>query len=89
MGRLELPLPEFGKVARDNLNTAARNMEAKIRAQTPVELRESIIVRTYKKGDSTGIAIEYDDRAENYVYVAMEYPRPGRKEESVIPRKKP
>ena len=87
MGRLELPLPEFGKAGTGNLKTAARNMEAKIRAQTPVALRESIVVRTFKKGGGTGIEIEYDDRAENFVYIAMEFPRPGRREETITPRK--
>jgi len=88
MGRLELPLPEFGKGAKDNLRAAAGNLQAKIRAQTPEEFRETVVVKTFKKGDSTGIAIEYDDRAENYVYVAMEYPRPGKKEETALPRGK-
>ena len=86
MGRLELPMPELGKKAKNDLESAAKDMQARIRAQTPIELRKTVIVKTFKKGGSAGIEIEYDDRAENFVYIAMEYPRPGRKEESVVPR---
>jgi hypothetical protein len=85
-GRLVLPMPELGKGAKDRLNTAANDMQARIRAQTPEGLRDSIVVKAFKKGKSTGIAIEYDDRAENFVYIAMEYPRPGKKEETSVPR---
>jgi hypothetical protein len=87
VGRLELPMPELGKGGKDHLKAAAEEMQERIRARAPPELRNTIVAKTYKKGKSTGIAIEYDDRAENLVYIAMEYPRPGRKEESVVPRK--
>lgn len=78
MGRLELPLPEIGIP----LNDHARDMQAKIRANVPSALRESIVVKTFKKGDRAGIAIEYDDRAENFVYTAMEYPLGVRRKKS-------
>jgi len=87
MGRLILQMPDLGKGVEDSLKNAADDMQKRIRAQTPAELRDSILVKAFKKGKSTGIAIEYDDRAENYVYIAMEYPRPGSKEETVVPRK--
>jgi len=82
MGRLELPLPEMG----GRLEERAKDVQARIRAQTPEDLRDSIVVKPFRKGDLTGLAIEYDDRAENFVYVAMEYPRGGDREESAIPR---
>ncbi len=74
MGRLELPLPELGEGSR-TLDDASEKMQARIRKQVPPELRDSVIVTAFKKGKSTGLAIEYDDRAENYVYMAMEYPK--------------
>ena len=74
MGRLELPLPVLGKGAK-SIEDAARNMQARIRRQVPEELRNTVVVKTYKKGKTTGVAIEYDDRAENFVYIAMEYPK--------------
>jgi len=75
MGRLEIPLPEIG----ESLSTNARKLEERIKQQTPTALRNSIRVGTYKKGNHTGLAIEYDDRAENFVYTAMEYPLVRRK----------
>jgi len=75
MGRLEIPLPEMGEMLSDN----AKKLEDKIKKQTPTALRGSIKVGTYKKGEHTGLAIEYDDRAENFVYTAMEYPLVRRK----------
>ena len=86
-GRLVLPMPELGKGAKDSLKNAANDLQTRIREQTPEGLRSSIVVKAFKKGKSTGIAIEYDDRAENFVYIALEYPRPGSKEETVAPRK--
>jgi hypothetical protein len=82
VGRLELPLPEMGKPLEEH----AKHMEARIKAQTPKGLRDSIVVRTFRRGKATGLAVEYDDRAENFVYAAIEYPRGGGKEESVEPR---
>lgn len=69
-----MPLPVLAKGA-NSLEAAAKDMQARIREQVPQELRETIVVKTYTKGKATGVAIEYDDRAENYVYIAMEYPK--------------
>ena len=74
MGRLELPLPDLGK-GEKSIRAAVESMQARIREQVPSELRETVFVKTYKKGKTTGVAIEYDDRAENFVYIAMEYPK--------------
>lgn len=82
MGRLELPLPEIGIP----LKAHAKDMQARMRAQVPTELRKSVKVKAFKKGEKTGIVIEYDDRAENFVYTAMEYPRGGGKEKPVAHR---
>ena len=82
MGRLELPLPEIGAP----LKAHAKHMQARIRAQVPDELKKSIKVKVFKKRDRTGIVIEYDDRAENLVYAAMEYSRGGGKERPVAHR---
>lgn len=68
---MEIPLPEFD----EPLSAHAKRLEEKIRKQTPSELRDSIRVGTFKKGKRKGLAIEYDDKAENFVYTAMEYPR--------------
>ncbi len=82
MGRLELPLPEIGAP----LKAHAKHMQARIRAQVPSELRKSVRVKVFKKGDRTGIVVEYDDRAENFVYTAMEYPRGEGREKPVARR---
>ena len=82
-GRLELPMPELGK---NSLSKLAKDMEKKIKAQTPDSLRQSVKARPYKKGDATGIAIDYDDRAEQFVYIAMEYPKGTSREETVDPK---
>jgi len=74
VGRLELPLPDIRKGSK-SLEVAAKDMQARIRDQVPTELKDTIVVRVFRKGKSTGIAIEYDDRAENSVYVAIEYPK--------------
>jgi hypothetical protein len=58
-----------------SLDDASKEMQARIRKQVPAELRDSVLVKSFKKGKTTGLAIEYDDRAENYVYMAMEYPK--------------
>jgi len=85
MGRLELPLPQLGKGKR-SLEVVAKDMQEKIRARAPKGLRETIIVKPFTKGKQTGLSIDYDDRAENFVYMAMEYPKGGGKKESVVPR---
>jgi hypothetical protein len=71
MGRLELPLPEMGR----SLETHAKDLQERIREHIPEKLRMTVVVKTFKKGDRTGIAIEYDDKVENLVYAAIEYPR--------------
>ena len=71
MGRLELPLPELDR----SLETHAKDMQRRIRAQIPEKLKNTVVVKAYKKGKTTGIAIEYDDKVENLVYSAIEYPR--------------
>jgi len=71
MGRLELPLPELDR----SLETHAKDMQKKIRAHVPEKMRDTVVVKAFKKGKTTGIAIEYDDKIENLVYSAIEYPR--------------
>ena len=85
LGRLELPMPELGK-GEHSLASTAKDMEKRIKAQTPPELRDSVAVKTFRKGGRTGLAIEFDDRAEKYVYVAIEYPAGAGHEEYAVPR---
>ena len=85
MGRLELPLPELGE---DSLSWSAKDIEKKIRAQTPADLRDSIAVRPFRDGKQTGIRIEYDDKAEQFVFIAMEYPKGGGKHEDPVPHRR-
>ncbi len=84
MGRLELPLPELGE---DSLSWSAKDMEKRIRAQTPADLRNTIAVRPFRKGQQTGICIEYDDKAERFVFVAIEYPKGSGKHEDAVPHR--
>lgn len=63
----------------NSLESHAKDMQARIREQTTKDLRNSIVVKVFKRGKETGLAIEYDDRAENFVYMAMEYPKGGGK----------
>lgn len=86
MGRLELPLPQLGK-GKQSLEVVAKEMQEKIRARAPKDLRETITVKPFTKGKQTGLSIDYDDRAESFVYVALEYPAGSGKEETAIPRK--
>jgi len=85
VGKLEIPLPELGK-AKQSLKSSAKDLQAKIKSQTPAPYRDSISVRPFRDGARTGLAIEYDDHAESFVYAAIEYPRGG-KGESAVPRK--
>lgn len=78
MGRLELPLPDLGK-SRSSLDLAAKKMQARIRSDIPEQFRRSVTVRPFRKGERTGLAIEYDDRAENMIYSSIEYPTRGAK----------
>lgn len=81
---MELPLPELGE-GKTSMKASARDMQAKIRAQTPPDLRDSIRVTAFERSGKTGLLIEYDDKAENYVYMAMEYPVGGKREERIEP----
>jgi len=82
MGKLELPLPELGE---DSLSWSAKDLEKRIRAQTPSDLRESIAVRPFRKGKQTGVYVEYDDKAERFVFVAIEYPQDSDRHEDAVP----
>jgi len=68
-----------------SLNDAAADLQRRIRAQAPPELRDSIVVKTLRKADQRVLSIEYDDRAENHVYAALEYPRGSGRSESLEP----
>ena len=78
MGRLELPLPDIGK-GKTSLDLAAKEMQARIRNDIPEQFRRSLTVKPFRKGERTGLAIEYDDKAENMIYSAIEYPSKGGK----------
>ncbi len=82
MGRLELPMPELGN---DSLSWSAKDIEKRIRSETPARLRDSIKVRPFRQGEQTGIHIEYDDEAEGFVYRAIEYPKGGTRHEDAVP----
>ena len=86
MGRLELPLPQLGK-GEQSLEAVSKQMQEKIRARAPKDLRETIVVRPYAKGRQTGLAIDYDDRAESFVYAAIEYPSGSGTEEVAVPKR--
>jgi len=75
-------LPEL---SNDSLSWAAKDMEKRIRAKAPSNVRQSIVVRPFRKGEKTGIYIEYDDSAEQLVYVAIEYPKGSGLHEDVAP----
>lgn len=85
MGRLELPLPQLGK-GKQMLESVAKDMQERIRAQAPKDLRASIKVRPFTRGGLTGVSIEYDDKAERFVYVAIEYPMGSGKVEKAVPK---
>lgn len=84
MGKLELPLPGLGR----SLNESAREMQERVRSQVPEEFRGSIAVKAFKRGEKTGLEISYDDRAEHFVYSAIEYPKGSGRAESAEPRKR-
>jgi len=74
LGRLELPLPELGRGAQF-IASSAEEMERRIISQVPEEFKRSIRVRPFKRRGTSGLEIEYDDKAESFVYSAIEYPR--------------
>jgi len=82
MGRLELPIPELGK---DSLNWSAKDIEKRVRSQIPADLRDSVTVRPFKNGERTGVSIDYPDEAEQLVFVAIEYPKGGKRHEDTVP----
>ena len=84
MGKLELPMPELGK---NMLEDSARDLEKRIRLQTPPSLRDSITVRPQRKGEESWLVIEYDDEAEQFVYIAIEYPAGSGRSETADPGK--
>ena len=71
MGRLELPMPELGR-GTQFLSSSAERMQEQIRSKVPEEYRASIEVRPFKRRGSSGLSIEYDDRAEHFVMAALE-----------------
>lgn len=75
MGKIELPMPELGR-GTQFLNSSADRMQEDIRSKVPEEYRSSVVVRPFKRRGSTGISVEYDDRAEASVLAALE----GRRE---------
>lgn len=85
MGRLELPIPELGN---ESLSWSAKALEKRIRAQVPPSLRDSVTVRPFKKGERTGVLIDYPDEAESHVFVAIEYPKGGARNEDSVPRRR-
>jgi len=84
MGKLELPMPDLGKGA-SSLDSQAKALEKRIRAQVPKDLAGSVRVRTVRTKERTVLEIEFDDRAEQMVLVAIEYPKGSGKEECVVP----
>jgi hypothetical protein len=56
------------------LDAAADEMLAKVKKRVPDRFKESIVVRPFKRRGSSGLAIEYEDAAEPYVFAAIEQP---------------
>lgn len=82
MGKLVLPLPELGI----SIDESADEMQARIRERVPEKLRASISVKALREGSKTGLEVSYDDRAENFVYSAIEYPRVSGRKETAEPK---
>jgi len=74
MGRVELPIPELGR-GTQFLTSDAEELEKRIRAAVPAQFRKSIKVLPFKRRGSSGLAVEYDDAAERFVWAAIEAPR--------------
>ncbi len=74
VGKIELPMPELGR-GTQFLNSSADRMQEEIRSKVPDEYRSSVVVRPFKRRGSTGISVEYDDRAESFVLAALEAAR--------------
>jgi hypothetical protein len=58
-----------------SLESSAKDLESMIVETVPDEYRSSIVVRAYRKGGSTGLSIEYDDRVEPLVFAVIERPK--------------
>ena len=67
-------MPELGR-GTQFLSSSAERMQERIRSKVPEEYRSSIVVRPFKRRGSSGLSVEYDDRAEPFVMVALEEPR--------------
>ncbi len=88
MGVLELPMPDLSK-GRGSLEAQGKELEKRIKAGLPRDLRDSIRVKTFGSGERSGLRIEFDDRAEQMVLVAIEYPPGSDREECVAPPRRP
>lgn len=71
VGVIELPLPKLGR-GTQFLSSSADRMQEMIRSKVPEEYRSSVVVRPFKRRGSTGLSVEYDDRAESAVMAALE-----------------
>ncbi len=87
MGKLEMPMPDLGKGA-SSLDAQAKALEKRIRAQMPKDLAESVRVRTVRTKERSVLEIVFDDRAEQMVLVAIEYPKGSGREECAEPGEK-
>ncbi len=88
MGELELRMPDLAKGPL-SLEAQGKALEKRIKNGLPRELRESVIVRVYRSDTGSGLRIEFDDRAEQMVLIAVEYPTGSEREECVAPPRKP
>ena len=87
MGTLEMPMPDLGK-GEGSLEAQGRRLERRIRSHLPREPRDKVTVAVYADGERTGLRIEFDDRAEQMVLVALEYPPGSDREECEMPSAK-
>jgi len=76
MGRIELLVPDLGKEKR-SLEFVTEEIQKMIREKVPEEFRDSVFVKTFEREDRSGIAIEFDDRAESFIHVALETSETG------------
>ena len=74
MGNLEIPMPDLGE-EDEFLESAAKDMQQRIRDQVTEEKRDSVVVRIIRKGEMNIFSIEYDDEIEAQIFEAIEYPK--------------
>lgn len=74
MGNLEIPMPDLGE-EDEFLESAAKEMQQRIRDQVAEEKQESVVVRIVRKEGMYVFSIEYDDEIEAQIYEAIEYPK--------------